>query len=145
MFPTQNKNEEVRSLAAHHARIERCLDNLAHAARIDDPGELQRCYSTFERELVHHMAVEEEALFPALKAAFPKEEAALRAEHDRLRSLLEELGVGVELHLVRLDVIDRFIARLRAHALREDAFLYDWAARQLPVEVWQGVRDQLSP
>lgn len=43
----------------------------------------------------------------------PKETDALRAEHCALRAVVEELGIGVDLHHTRLLAIQTLAARLR--------------------------------
>lgn len=53
------------------------------------------------------------------------------AEHAAFRKTLDELGVGVDLHAVKLDVAQEFVNALRAHARREDQLLYRWAEREV--------------
>ena len=66
-------------------------------------------------------------------------------EHARIRQLLGELGVGVDLHLVRLELAREFIDFLRAHARREEALLYRWAASDLNAAARAAVAQRLHP
>ncbi len=45
-------------------------------------------------------------------------------DHEAIRAALDELGLQVELHTLRKETVDAFLALLRAHAAREDATLY---------------------
>ena len=47
-----------------------------------------------------------------------------------VRALLAGLGLRTDLHLLRKDVADELIARLREHAEWEDRTLYPWAQRR---------------
>jgi hypothetical protein len=119
-------------LPDHHRQLDRLFDELRDEARGDDARALCRLWSRFESELEAHMRAEEEHLLPAFSKQAPEEVAAIRADHAELRRLVAELGVGVDLHVLRATTADLLIARLRDHARREDRFLYPWAAANLP-------------
>ena len=52
---------------------------------------------------------------------------ALLQEHKHLRQRLDELSVGVELHVVRAEQARAFASELQAHARHEDRVLYSLA------------------
>jgi len=81
------------------------------------------------------MAFEERHVLPAFRAVDQREADDLQREHDFIRRRLTELGVGLDLHLLRAEVVADFLALLRGHARREDALLYRWAERELPASV----------
>jgi hypothetical protein len=85
------------------------------------------------------MDYEERHVLPAFRAVDKREADDLLREHHLIRCRLMDLGVGVDLHLLRVEVVADFIAVLRAHARREDALMYHWAERELP-ESEQAVR-----
>jgi hypothetical protein len=66
-------------------------------------------------------------LFPQFRQAHPAAAAELVADHGNLRAMLGDLSVGLDLHLTRADMVERFVVVLRSHAAREDALLYRWA------------------
>jgi hemerythrin superfamily protein len=115
------------SYTEHHQRLERQLAELAAVSREGDPAALRASWSRFERELDDHLRAEEEIILPRLAAADGDEAQAIRREHEQLRRRAAELGVGVDLRLVRPEIIDKLIAQLRAHAAREERGMYTWA------------------
>lgn len=116
------------AMMADHAGISTLFDDLVAAFRSGDRDEASAMFAQFEKRLEGHLALEDEFLLPALRAAHPEEAAALAEDHRRIRARLAELGVGVDLHLTRASWVNDFVDSLRAHAQREDALLYRWAA-----------------
>jgi Hemerythrin HHE cation binding domain len=114
-------------LPRHHERLESLLEDLKVLSHGDDSRALCLCWAAFDRELGDHLRAEEEHLLPEFAHEHPLEARGLLIEHAEIRGLVAELGVTVELHLLRADVADRLIELLRAHARREDAMLYPWA------------------
>lgn len=115
-------------LRADHGRLEILLQDLLAAFAADEPDELRRRWNELDRSLTAHMAVEERLILPAFARHDPGEAASLLAEHGELRRELFELGIAVDLHMIREEAGRRFVARLRDHARREDALLYRWAS-----------------
>ncbi len=113
----------------HHRQLERAVREIEREAHDDDLSALRDAWTLFERELAAHLDTEERELLPRFAEEHPDEARALVAEHGELRRLAAELGVGVDLHCLRATAADQLIDRLRAHARREDALLYPWAAR----------------
>ncbi len=121
---------KLRLLADHH-RLEKLFTLVMDAFEADAREDTQRLWTELEHGLERHFAAEERFLFPQFDPLDPAETAALRAEHVTIMRQLEELGVGVDLKLVRAEVARAFIDSLRAHATREDAVLYRWADESL--------------
>jgi hypothetical protein len=92
-------------LHAHHERLDRLFHQLLEAYAGGNGGE-------------------ETCLLPALARVSAGEAAALRTEHDAIRERVATLGVGVDLHVVKDDVVADPIAQLRGHAAREDLLAY---------------------
>jgi hypothetical protein len=70
-------------------------------------------------------------LLPAFERLHPGETAVIRAEHDGIRQSLLEMGVNLDLHLLRADTVDAFLTKLRDHARREEGAMYPWAASHI--------------
>lgn len=111
-------------LLAEHARLETLFEHLLDAFAADAREDTQAYWTELEAGLERHFAAEEQLYFPKFEQVDAAETRALRAEHDRIRRQLAELGAGVDLKLVRDDVARAFIEALRAHAKREDELLY---------------------
>jgi hemerythrin-like domain-containing protein len=109
----------------------------------DARNEVARLWTDFERGLLAHFELEEQCILPELAKEDAVEASELTREHARLRAKLGELGVGADLHLTRDEAVADFIARLRAHAAREDALMYRFAQTSLPEKTRAALRARL--
>jgi hemerythrin-like domain-containing protein len=131
-------------LRGDHQRLEELFVQLLEAFHESDWDELREMWSRFDAGLSAHLAAEERQLLPLFERVEPGEAAALLADHARFRRTLDDLGVGVDLHLVKLDAAQGFVEALRAHADREDQLLYRWADRALPESGQEAVARELD-
>lgn len=127
-------------LATHHHELDTRLDALVARAQGGDTAQLRREWSAFERELLRHMELEEAEVLPAFARADASAARAVLHEHGGIRAELFELGVTLDLHLLRADRVARLVEQLRAHARREEQALYAWARR----EADEGARDAIA-
>ncbi len=119
------RQESIRAaLGAEHVRVEEGMRRLANAAEGADRVAMRAEWGSFERALRDHLELEERELFVPVEAIEPTAVEQARVDHRRIREMLDELGMQVDLHTVRKETIDGFIELLRAHAAREDAALY---------------------
>ncbi len=107
----------------HHELEDACRDLRVDASHWDG----------LVASLREHMAAEEELIIPAFQLSDPEEADELRNEHAHLRELLDEIDEHVHRHGVHAERLRRLDTALRAHAAREDASLYPWAERHLPL------------
>jgi hypothetical protein len=132
------------SLSEHHRRLERLFEALLTQTAGGDPVTLRCEWSRFEEELLHHMEFEEVVLLPELAREDPEEAAAIRSEHAGIRRALLDLGVSLDLHALRLEAVETFVQRLRAHARREEQGLYSWSQRHPSAAVWRALLERAS-
>jgi len=118
-------------LRRDHARLAALLDDLLDAFRRGDREALRDAWSRFEQGLLAHLETEERHVLPRIARVAPAEAEAIASEHEALRSRLEDLGVGVDLHAVSLGAAEELAVTLRAHALREERLLYRLADEEL--------------
>ena len=116
---------------ADHRRLETLLERLLAAFEANDREDIAKLWTAFEAGLLTHLEAEEKHLLPALQKASERDARVLIQEHRHIRTRLEELGVGIDLHIVRLTVARDFIHELRAHAKNEDRMLYKWSDAHL--------------
>lgn len=141
---TSGQASDLRTLLAQdHARLEQLFDRLLAAFRADDRDEVATLWSAFDVGLEAHMELEEERILPEFAKVDSLEAAALAREHVAIRNLLNELGIGVDLHSTKAEAVERFIFRLREHAKREDALMYRWACANLQDAVQTSIRTRL--
>jgi hemerythrin len=116
-------------MSGEHQRLERLLSELENAVDGANAATISRVFTELERGLAAHFDVEEKMLFPALPPGHEAELRALRAEHERIRRMVDDLGIRADLHTLRKDAAAELLAALRAHAKREDRGVYEWAGR----------------
>jgi hemerythrin superfamily protein len=131
-------------LGQHHLEIEEACLALLDACCTGDPRKIARSWREFEFQLYDHMMAEEHFLFPVYQQDEPENTQELRDQHARLRELVVELGVALQLRTIHLAQIEAFVAALRDHEEREDASLYRWADRHLADDECHQMRDYLA-
>jgi hemerythrin superfamily protein len=138
--------EDLRQiLSRDHERLDRLFRDLLSAFEADARIEEGRLWNEFDTDLRAHMQLEEEQLLPKFAEVNASEAAALRREHDVLRSKLLQLGVGVDLHCTRHSQVEDFVRELRAHAKREDELMYGWVQSHVnDPEVRRGIVQRLA-
>jgi hemerythrin-like domain-containing protein len=117
--------ESIREhFGEQHVHLERNLERLRDAVEGADSAALVNEWDQFEAALRAHLEAEEERLFPTVEASVPGAVRAARDAHASIRRRLDELGMQVQLHTIRLEVVDDFLEELRAHKEAEDRGLY---------------------
>ena len=128
---------------ASHAQLDRELDRLIIAVEAGDP-DIRTLWDRVEGEILAHLDAEERFVLPSFARVDLAEAAQLLHEHGRIRELLMELGVAIDLHSARVAMCVGLVELLRAHADREQRFLYRWAATCLHPELLRATVDRVS-
>ncbi|MCE9574265.1 MAG: hemerythrin domain-containing protein [Deltaproteobacteria bacterium] len=137
-------NQREFLLAAHHRHLAvACLDLLSDTYA-DDPRSLCARWRQFEAGIEAHIDAEERLLLPAFAEAAPSEAAFLRDDHARIRQHMVQLGIEVDLHLVRVGTVRALVDELHRHAAREDGNLYQWAAGAIDADTRERLRASLD-
>lgn len=121
-------------LLRDHACLESLLRDLAADAEGNDRARLQKTWGEFERCLARHLRDEEQQLLPLFLPSHPEEARMILTEHQRVRELVSELGVEVDLHTLQKQTLDRLIRMLQVHAKAEERGLYEWARSKLGLD-----------
>lgn len=130
-------------LTRDHARLDAMLASVMDLARVNVQPSLDQQWAAYEESLLAHMDAEELFLLPGLAAHEPRIAARIREEHAKFRSLLADVGVGLELHIASEDQMLELARRLRAHAQMEEQSLYAWADAELPKAHFSSVLHRL--
>jgi hemerythrin-like domain-containing protein len=112
------------ALRDDHRRLDALGERLLNPVHVNDAAAADAAYGDFERGVLAHLDVEEQHLLPLVERDHAAEAAAIRAEHEKIRALLAEIGVSLELHAVREERMEALAAFLKAHAEREEGLLY---------------------
>lgn len=141
---TETPKSDLQTLLRHdHDRLDKLFEDLVAAFRADARDEAAQLWTAFDAGLLAHFDLEEKRVLPEFTKAYPVEAAALAREHTEIRALLDELGIGVDLHLTRADSVAHFVEVLKKHAKREDALMYRWARANLVEGDQATIRTQL--
>ena len=126
-------------LRADHDELEALARGLIRAIVEGDRDDVAAVITVMQTRVREHLDGEERSLLAGYARYAPEDAQELLREHAQIRQVLAEFDVGVDLHLVRADAIKAFLVALQAHAARENAGLYCWAATapELAVEVGQ--------
>lgn len=119
-------------LSRDHHRLDAMLASLLELVHADLHPQLEEHWTVFEEGLVAHLDAEEMFMLPELAKHDAAASDAILAEHARLRELLAEVGVGLDLHIVREPEMLALARVLRAHAEAEMATVYKWADEKVP-------------
>jgi hemerythrin superfamily protein len=139
-----NGSEDIHALlAGDHQRLEQIFRELENAVEGADQPTIQRDWGDFERGVLTHLEAEERLILPLLESEHPAEVEQAKKDHELVRTLLANLGVRTDLHLLRKDVAHELIARLREHADWEDRTLYPWAQRKAREDTRRSLRELL--
>jgi hypothetical protein len=122
------RNEVLISLQRDHDALERLARDLLSVVAGGDWLAIGSAFDVAERRIFVHLEIEEAELLPGYAVVAPNDAAIVRNDHARIRDALAEIGLEVDLHGVRLDMVQRLVDRVREHTERENAGLYRWAA-----------------
>jgi hemerythrin superfamily protein len=118
-------------LAGDHHRLDCAFQAIVTRAQCGDYQQLQAEWLVFQRALLGHLDAEERHLIPALAKDRPGEAQTLLEDHENIRTRLLQLGIDLDLHCLRAELVQAFVAALRAHAHREENTFYPWVDRHL--------------
>jgi hemerythrin len=115
-----------------HLRLDGLFEDLLNRMHVNDVAAAREVWTAFDAGLAGHLEAEESFMIPIFQRHDPVEAAAILAEHAKIRSLVAELGMMLDIHALREDTVAELVRFLRAHAAREEAALYRWADTELP-------------
>jgi len=126
----------TRPLAVDHHRIDELLADAKRHLREGDLAAARESFAAFRSGLEHHIAVEEEVLFPAFERHTGIRDggptAVMRVEHAEMRRLLDEIAGALEAAgAERTSPLASLTALLFAHNGKEERILYPMCDRAL--------------
>lgn len=128
--PNPSQRRTQASLRLEHEEIDAALERVLQAFATDDRDVARTAFREFDARFTEHLAMEEDLLLPEFSEVDPAEAAQIAAEHRAIRSKIDELAIGTDLHVTRIPAVKQLAETIRAHARREDALLYKWADRR---------------
>jgi hemerythrin len=135
-------NKRSKYLQEHHAELERTMNQVLSAVETAaHPTDVRPMWLAFEKGIRAHFRAEEEEIFPLMMASDEQknETQALESEHVEILKEVEALGLQIDLHVARASAVGDLIAKLRAHAGREEKFMYKWADEKAELSMWERI------
>ena len=108
-------------------------------AHTDARRELDQRWAAYEDGLLAHLDAEETYLIPGLALHDPALAARILKDHGRFRTQIAQVGIGLQLHVVREDQLLLLAQDLRAHAIMEEEPLYAWADTSISPSTFEAV------
>jgi iron-sulfur cluster repair protein YtfE (RIC family) len=134
--------------ALDHRRCDEKWAEVEAAALAGDVELEKEKWRTFQREMLRHLRMEEEVMFPAFEQASGLTDSGptfvMRSEHEQMRGLIEQMGDaadGDDLEEL-VDLGDTLLMLIQQHNQKEEQMLYPMAERALMVD-WVKLRERL--
>ncbi|HSO37572.1 MAG TPA: hemerythrin domain-containing protein [Labilithrix sp.] len=121
---------ESASLRADHDLLETLAKGIIDTIVSGEQADVSDAVTALQSSVGTHLDGEERDLLPRYAEHDPADAARIMEEHAVIRRKLADLDVTTDLHLVRADAMRALLESLSAHAARENAGLYTWAAKQ---------------
>lgn len=119
----------MQDLYQQHQAQERAFQDLVERVKSGDSLVCDAVWDEFCADLLSHLQFEEDHILPRYRRSNPGAAAdaeELLAQHAAIRQQLDEMGMALQLHLLRAEIVERFVAMMRAHAEHENRTLYPW-------------------
>jgi len=147
--PTIDRDSPVSlMLELHNRRLDDMLDHVEMTVEVGNWDEARIGFAAFETELEEHMRLEEDMMFPSFEA-FSRSPggptAVMRAEHDKIRTILTVLeGLLCDEQPID-DATSALETLLAAHNAKEEQVVYPLFERHAPAEAYAALDHELRP
>jgi len=118
--PQGTQADPATALQADHQRLTSIVSRLMDFVEASDDSLIREEWDQLESALLRHLDAEEMLLLPMFESEHAADVAAIRAEQTRLRTLLGEGGIALELHTLRVEDVGVLRSMLSAHAAHMD-------------------------
>ena len=135
--------------ALDHRRCDEKWAEVEAAAQAGDVELEKEKWRTFQSQMLRHLRMEEEVMFPAFEQASGMTDGGptfvMRSEHDQMRGLLDQMDAAEDGgdHDELTDVGDTLLILIQQHNQKEEHMLYPLAEQALAAE-WASIRERLS-
>lgn len=114
---------------------QRC-DALFAEAEAAAPAAAAQAFATFAEAMQHHLAMEEQVLFPAFEQATGNSMGPtriMRMEHEQMRELFGQMGEALAAHDANTfaGLAETLLILMQQHNLKEEQILYPMSDRAL--------------
>lgn len=118
----------VQELDLSHRRLEGLLCLSSGGSLVVDSQTLRRSWSALESCVTWHLEAVERYMLPLAERAHAAEVEHVRWAHARIRQLVSELALKLELQMATEPATGELVRVLRQYAARNASALYVWVA-----------------
>lgn len=118
----------AQELHLSHQRLEGLLCRGGGGSLVVDSHALRRSWSELESCVTWHLETVERYMLPLAERAHAAEVEQVRSAHARIRQLISELDLELELQMATEPATGELVRVLRAYAARNASALYVWVA-----------------
>lgn len=132
---------EIRDiLTPHHKHCDMLFSQAEEAAHAADWARCAGLHGQFAKELLAHLAAEEEHLFPAFEAATGMTQGptrVMRMEHEQMRELLVQMNNAVATHDqdAYTGAAETLLVLMQQHNMKEENILYPMCDQNLAAQM----------
>jgi len=145
---TSSEATLVEFFCEDHRHCDECWTQVEEAVQAGAADGVRSAWETFDRTQRHHLAMEEQVMFPAFEQATGMRGGptmVMRGEHEQMRGMLDQMaqafGQGDFEEL--LDLGDTLLMLIQQHNQKEEGMLYPMADQALD-EQWPSIRERLA-
>lgn len=131
-----------------HRHIDDTWAEVESAAQSGDVEVEKEKWRIFQGEMLRHLRMEEEVMFPAFEQASGMTESGptfvMRSEHEQMRGLIEQMGAAADAddYDELVDLGDTLLMLIQQHNQKEEQMLYPMA-EQVLADNWATIRERL--
>lgn len=122
--------DPTTELEQDHRQLTEGLARLLDSETASDAALLREEWDALEARILRHLDAEEMFLLPGFQRDRAAEAVSIRDQHALIRKHLGEIGIAIDLHLLRAAQVTAFRDLLLAHVDEERKTLYAWARAQ---------------
>ncbi len=132
-----------------HRRCDEKWAEVEAAAQAGDLETEKERWRTFQGEMLRHLRMEEEVMFPAFERASGMTDGGptfvMRAEHEQMRGVIEQMSAAADGddYDELVDLGDTLLMLIQQHNQKEEQMLYPMAEQAL-VHQWPTIREKLA-
>ncbi len=131
-----------------HRRIDDTWAEVESAAQSGDMEAEKEKWRSFQSELLRHLRMEEEVMFPAFEQASGMTGGGptfvMRSEHEQMRGLIVQMSAAADGgdYDELVDLGDTLLMLIQQHNQKEEQMLYPMAEQALTAD-WSKIREKL--
>ncbi len=132
-----------------HRRCDEKWTEVEAAAQAGDVEVEKEKWRTFQGEMLRHLRMEEEVMFPAFEQASGMTHSGptfmMRSEHEQMRGLIEQMDAAAngDDYDELVDLGDTLLMLIQQHNQKEEQMLYPMADRALTA-TWGKILERLT-